>query len=168
MTMINRRYPVTQIPQPRGSAKCWAACLAMILRRTGANSDVIVNSMVAEARTRGISLHSDDSLPVDGVARLASTFGLHHWHRTGSFTTAVLPSEFAAVLQHGPAMVFGRLRNAQAHVLVLNGIEGDLSGSLLNVMLSGYDPVVVGGGGGYCRSVAGYQNHLTIHDILHR
>ncbi len=167
MTMINRQYPVTQIPQPRGSAKCWAACLAMILRRTGPNSDAIVNAMVAEARTRGIMLHSDDSLPVDGVARLASTFGLQRWHRTSAFTTAVLSSEFAATLQQGPAMVFGRLRNAQAHVMVLKGIQGELSGSLLDVMLSGYDPVVAGGGGSYCRSVAGYQYHLTVHDILH-
>jgi len=168
MATINKRYSITHIPQPRGSAKCWAACLAMVLRRTGANSDAIVNAMVAEARGHGIQLHSDDSLPIDGVARLASAFGLQRWHRTSSFTTSVLPNDFSAALQHGPAMVFGRLRNAQGHVMVLSGIQGDLSGSLLDVMLSGYDPVVDGGGGGYCRSVAGYQYHLTVHDILHR
>ena len=168
MTMINRQYHVTQIPQTPGSAKCWAACLAMILRRTGADSDAIVNAMVAEARTRGITLHSDDSLPVNSVAQLASTFGLHHWHRTSAFTTTVLPSDFDSALRRGPAMVFGRLRNAQAHVMVLKGIQGDLSGSVMDIMLSGYDPVVVGGGGDFCRSVVGYQNHLTVHDILHR
>lgn len=167
MTMINKQYSVVQIPQPRGSAKCWAACLAMILRRTGANSDAIVNGMVAEARARGILLRDDESLPVDGVSRLANTFGLHQWHRP-SFNTAVLPSDFAAVLQRGPAMVFGRIRSAQAHVMVLNGIHGDLAGPMTDVEVSGYDPVVAAGGGRYFCSAPGYQYHITIHDMLYR
>ena len=178
MTMVNRVHRISQIPQPRRSAKCWAACLAMMQGRQGRNADEVVNGVVAESRRRGVRLFEDASLPESNVGQFAAAFALRRWRRADHFpfTSTVHSNVFLRALERGPIMVFGYTRSAQAHVIVVNGIRGEVTPpndegidtSTLRVRMVGYDPVVEAGGGGFEKTVALFQNYMTIHNILHR
>lgn len=172
MAVVHYNHPVRQIPQPRGSKRCWAACIAMVRHSSGANTDAIVNAVVAEMRTRGVALDTDDALPEGSVAGLANVLGRQHWGRRSGDPLGVDPAVIVGALRHGAAMAFGARAPQYAdghpfHVVVLDKLNGDTE-HLLQLMLHGVDPLVPAQGGGFDRSVPGFQNYMTINHLIYR
>jgi hypothetical protein len=171
MAVVNINRHVRQIPQPRGSTKCWAACIAMVLHRHGASTDAIVNAVVAEARSNSVGLHDNLSLKRGAVPRLAQAFHLAHWERPASMP-AVLPATFMTALHRSAAIALGLLLRGDAgehqhHAVALDGLHGDTE-QLLHINLHGVDPLIPAGGGAFDRTVAGFQNFMRIEHLVYR
>ena len=171
MTIVNINRHVRQIPQPRGSTKCWAACIAMVLHRHGPNSDATVDAVVAEAQRNNVPLHRNLSLQRGAVARLAQAFHLEHWKRPDSLG-AVLPDRFMIALQRSAAISLGRLLREHDpehdhHAVVLDGLHGETD-QLLHIFLHGVDPIVPAGGGTFDRTVPGFQTFMRIEHLVYR
>ena len=74
MPIVNILHHVSQIRQPEGSTKCWAACAAMVAHRHGPSMDAIVDAVVGQARSHCVLLYENNALPEGSVGQVTSLF----------------------------------------------------------------------------------------------
>ena len=174
MAVVHYNHPVRQIPQPRGSHKCWAACVAMVRHARGA-PDAVVDAVVAEMRGHGVAINRDDTLPEGSVATLARRLHMHHCPERPELRIYPLPSGVLAIaLRHGPAIAFGERRPEDAdndpfHVVVLDKLNGDADPQRpLHLRVHGIDPLIPAGGGGFELTVTAFQVHIHVTHLIYR
>ena len=174
MAVVHYNHPVRQIPQPRGSHKCWAACVAMV-RHTHGAAATVVDAVVAEMRGHGVAVNTDDTLPEGSVAPLARRLHMRHWpERPEQRVYPLPPGLLATVLRHGPAIAFGERRPEDAgddpfHVVVLDKLNGDTDPQRsLHLLVHGIDPLIPAGGGGFELNVSAFQVHIHVNHLIYR
>jgi len=159
--------------------RVWAACIAMVTGRRGADSEALVQQVVVEARTRHVrtAIFGDNAGSLDiaeGPGSLATGYGFARLSRPRNFPTvgmAVAKAEvFATAIARGPAIALGRKLDRGAgmhefHAIVISGISGDPK-TLLQCDLYGMDPLP--GGANFRHSVQGLQGHFELHHLLYR
>lgn len=179
MTDLNIRHQVHYVPQRPGSPRCWAACIAMVTGRRGADPEALVQQVVTEARTRHVRtvIFGDNagSLDLDeGPRSLATGYGFARLSRPRDFPTADMvvakANVFETALARGPAIALGKKLDPgpgmhRFHAIVVSGISGDPR-SLTQCLLYGMDPLP--GGANFRHSVVGLQGHLELHHLLYR
>ena len=155
---FHRRYPMSHIAQPHGSCVCWAACLAMLLRRD-------LNSVIAEARSHGVPLFEDNSLQPGAVDQLARINNLRIWERPRTLNV-LEAQQVADWLQRSPALVFGHQSEVGLHVVVVSGMDwSHRADSGLQIWLHGVDPLQ---GAPFRRTLIGIQGDIKVHKALYR
>jgi hypothetical protein len=179
MANLNIRHQVHYVPQRPGSMRCWAACIAMMTGRRGADAEALVEQVASEARARRVRVRvffpNAGSLDeAEGPTSLAAGYNLARLSRPGDFPprgmVVARPDTFATALARGPAIALGRKLDPGAglhrfHAIVISGISGD-SESLTQCHLHGMDPLP--GGANFRHSVVGLQGHFELHHLLYR
>jgi hypothetical protein len=129
----------TPVLQRAGTNHCWAAVIAMITGRTG-QSQVIIDDVIAQARSRGVPVNQDGSLePANGPRRLASGFGLTCTD-LNALPNVPDGNYFAGLLARRPFGIFGNRPGVGLHAVAIYRLSGDFA-ALGTTMLYGVDPM---------------------------
>lgn len=117
--------PVVQLP---GTHQCWAAVVAMMLGRSGADNQAIIHQIISEARQRSVALGgSGDSLDsVSGPLSLARAFGFSY-RDLRALPTVPDGNYFAAFLRTAPFGLFGMRPGYGLHALAIFRLNGDFA-----------------------------------------
>jgi hypothetical protein len=133
--------PVVQLP---GTHQCWAAVVAMMLRRPGPDNQTIIHQIISEARERRVPMGmGGDSLDAtSGPPMLARAFGFNYIDLRG------LPSlpdgnYFAAFLRMAPFGILGLRPGYGLHAIAVNRLDGDFA-ALGSTRAHGIDPMAGG------------------------
>jgi hypothetical protein len=124
--------------QRAGTHHCWAAVVAMMQSRAGADDQTIIHQVISEARDAGVPMNGDTLSEVGGPQALAQAFG---------FACIDLRAQdvqdgnyFANFLHQCPFGLFGQRPRYGLHAIAINRLNGDFT-SLSSTHAYGIDPI---------------------------
>ena len=126
MARLQVQHAVNVIRQPRGSKVCWAAAVAMTV-----GGEESIASVQSKARSAGVRLHDDGSLPIGDLANVRRLAGQYRGLSVADVRTAsVTVASLAGWLRRGRFALLGGFNypgepSAFDHAVTFFAIQGD-------------------------------------------